>query len=194
MSDAASKIWETLSRRELLDASPWVRVAVEEVRLPGGRVIGDFYQVALPEFTVVVAETAEGLIVTAHQYKHGVRRVSTMLPAGLIEDGEDPRACAERELLEETGYEANCWRKLGAFVVDGNRGCGRAHVFLALDARRVAEPIADELEPLEVRLARPRDLVEAALSGEVAVLAHVAALMLAVGAGLLSERRASPGT
>jgi ADP-ribose diphosphatase len=185
VSDTPSKIWETLGRRELLDASPWVRVAVEEVRLPGGRVVPDFYEVSLPEFALVVAQTVDGLIVAAHQYKHGVRRASLMLPAGLIEDGEEPLACARRELREETGYEAARWRGLGAFVVDGNRGCGRGHVFLAQEARRVAEPVVDELEPLEVRLVRPRDLVRAVLSGEVAVLGHVAAFMLAMGAGLL---------
>ena len=186
-SESPEGNWETLSRRELFQAPPWVRVAVEEVRLPSGRIVRDFYEVALPDFALIVAQTTGGPIVTLRQYKHGVRRVSTMLPAGLLEEGEDPLACAQRELLEETGYEAPRWRSLGTFVVDGNRGCGRAHIFLAQEARQVAAPIADELEPLEVRLAAPADLVRAVLSGEVAVLAHVAAFMLAMGAGLIER-------
>jgi ADP-ribose pyrophosphatase len=186
-AESPAENWQTLARRELLNAPPWVKVAVEEVRLPNGRIVRDFYEVALPDFALIVAQTAEGPIVTLRQYKHGVRRVSTMLPAGLIEDGEDPLACAKRELLEETGYEAPRWRPLGTFVMDGNRGCGHAHLFLAQEARQVAAPIADELEPLEVRLTPPDDLVRAALSGEVAVLAHVAAFMLAVGAGFIGR-------
>lgn len=175
--------WETLSRRELLSAPPWVRVTVEEVRLPNGRIVSDFYQVALPDFALVVPVTAEGLVVGLRQYKHGVKRVSTMLPAGLIQEGEEPLAAAQRELREETGYASPQWHLLGTFVVDGNRGCGRAHVFVALAARRDSESLPDELEPLEVRLARPADMVQAALTGEMVGLAHVAALMLALGAG-----------
>jgi len=160
---------------------------VEEVRLPNGRIVSDFYQVELPDFAVIVPVTAEGLVVGLRQYKHGVRRTSTMLPAGLIHEGEEPLAAAQRELFEETGYASSQWHELGAFVVDGNRGCGRAHVFVALAARRDSEPSPDELEPLEVALARPADMVQAALTGEMVGLAHVAALMLALGGGWIKK-------
>lgn len=106
-----------------------------------------------------------------------------MLPAGLIEPGEEPLTCARRELLEETGYTASDWRSLGTYVVDGNRGCGRAHVFEARGARSVSKPRTDEMEPLEVRLATPAELVEALAAGEMVALAHVAALMLSMGRG-----------
>lgn len=177
--------WKTLASRELLSAPPWVRVSVEEVRLPSGRVVSDFYQVALPDFALVVPQTADGRIVTLRQYKHGVKRVSTMLPAGLLQEGEAPLMCAQRELLEETGYSSPRWHPLGTFVVDGNRGCGQAHLFAALEARKSAEPQIDELEPLEVRLARPADVVQGVARGEMVALAHVAALMLALNAGLI---------
>jgi ADP-ribose pyrophosphatase len=171
--------WETLQRRELFSAPPWMRLAVEDVRLPSGRVLRDFYSIELPEFAVIVAQTASGDIVTEYQYKHGVGRMSLTLPAGLLDDGEDPLACAQRELLEETGYVADEWHSLGQFVVDGNRGCGRAHVFVACDARQVAQPVLDEAEPLQVRLMSPAALLQAVLNGEVVVLATVAAAMLA---------------
>jgi ADP-ribose pyrophosphatase len=172
--------WETLQRRELFNAPPWMRLAVEDVRLPSGRVLRDFYSIELPEFAVIVAQTASGDIVTEYQYKHGVGRMSLTLPAGLLDDGEDPLACAQRELLEETGYVADEWHSLGQFVVDGNRGCGRAHVFVACDARQVAQPVLDEAEPLQVRLMSPAALLQAVLNGEVVVLATVAAAMLAL--------------
>lgn len=162
-------------------------MAVEEVRLPSGRVVSDFYQVELPDFALIVPQTAEGMIVTLRQYKHGVKRVSTMLPAGLIQEGEAPLACAQRELLEETGYASSQWHSLGSFVVDGNRGCGRGHLFVAAQARLVAEPTADELEPLVVRLERPDALRQAALAGDIAALAHVAALTLALAGGLIQS-------
>ena len=172
--------WKTLQRRELFSAPPWIRLAVEDVQLPSGQVLRDFYSIELPEFAVIVAQTASGDIVTEYQYKHGVGRACLTLPAGLLDDGEDPLTCAQRELLEETGYVADEWHNLGQFVVDGNRGCGKVHVFVACNARRVAQPALDEAEPLQVRLMSPKALLQAVLNGDVAVLATVAAAMLAL--------------
>jgi ADP-ribose pyrophosphatase len=63
---------------------------------------------------------------------------------------ESPLACAQRELLEETGYAANEWRALGRLSVDGNRGMGHAHLFLARGLRGVASPHSGDLETLVV--------------------------------------------
>jgi ADP-ribose pyrophosphatase len=176
-----------LARRELFSARPWVRLFVEQVRLPGGHVVDDFYRVELPDFAAVVAQTPDGRIVAEHQYKHGVGRTSLTLPAGLIEEGENPLSTAKRELLEETGYAAEEWRPLGSFVVDGNRGAGRAHFFLAANARPIAAPLADEAEPLALRLLTPEEMLAAIRAGEVAILGSMAAFMLALESGLLRK-------
>jgi ADP-ribose pyrophosphatase len=82
---------------------------------------------------------------------------------GYIEPGEEPLAAAKRELLEETGYEARQWESLGDFSVDGNRGNGIAHFFLAREAHPVTEPDADDLEEQEM-LKLSRAEVEAAVA------------------------------
>ncbi|MGH2499881.1 MAG: NUDIX hydrolase, partial [Candidatus Limnocylindria bacterium] len=56
-------------------------------------------------------------------YKHGPRAVGLSLPAGYLDDGEEPLDAARRELREESGHEAEGWTSLGRFVVDGNYGC-----------------------------------------------------------------------
>ncbi|GBD10710.1 ADP-ribose pyrophosphatase [bacterium HR23] len=172
--------WQVLERREVLDASPWVRVWVERVRLPSGRTIDDFWQMALPDFVVVVPQTPEGRILLVRLYRHGARRTTLALPGGFVEPGEDPSATARRELVEETGYTAPHWQALGAFFVDANRGQWKAHLFRAWPARQTSRPHTDDAEALEVVLLTPQEALQAVRTGEVALLSSATALALAL--------------
>ncbi len=182
METSAIEPWRTLARRELARSDPWVRLWAEDVRLPDGRVVRDFSTIEMPDHAVIVALTPNGEVVISRNYKHGPRRVCINLPAGYLEPGEEPLVAAQRELLEETGYAADEWLPLGDFFEDGNRGCGRAFLYLARGARQVAEPDSDDLEELTVELMPLAELLQATRRGEVAVLAIVAALGLASAA------------
>ena len=142
--------WEVVSRERLVDATPWMQVWRETVRLPDGRVIDDYFTVDQPDHVMVFAVTAERRVICLWHYKHGPRSVNLSFPAGYISDPEQPLDASLRELLEETGFRAKEWSALGSFTVDGNRGNGRAHYFFARDAEQVAEPVSDDLE--EVRI------------------------------------------
>ncbi len=172
--------WEVLGSEELFARPPWLTVHQEQVKLPSGRVVDDFYRVVLPEFVLVVPVTADGRCVMVRGYKHGARQISLSPPAGLIHAGEDPRAAAARELLEETGYTAQRWQGVGRFVADGNRQCGAMHLFLAFDAALSATPEEDETEVLEVELFTREQLLAALERGEVATLAAAAGIGLAL--------------
>ena len=182
MSASSPRNWETLSRREVADGRPWLRLWAEAVQLPDGRVVADYFTIEMPDYVVVVALTADGRVVVERNYKHGPRRVCLNLPAGYVEPGEDPLAAARRELLEETGYVAQEWLALGGFTNDGNRGCGMGHLFLARQARKVAEPDAGDLEEMEIDLVSLDEVIEAVRRGDVAVLSVAAAIGLAVAA------------
>jgi ADP-ribose pyrophosphatase len=148
--------------------------------LPDGRIIDDFYQIELPEYVIVFAQTPEGSIVMERHYKHGVRRIILALPAGYLEPGEEPLKGARRELLEETGYEASNWHSLGCFVVNANQGCGKAHLFIANGVRQTQHPDSGDLEEIEILLMTRGEVIQAILNGEVATLAAVATLALAL--------------
>lgn len=172
--------WKTLSRRLILDRSPWLRVEDHAVELPGGRVIENWPWVTTPDYVNVVAVTGEGRFLFFRQVKYGLAGVSLAPVGGYLEPGEDPLLAARRELLEETGYEAADWIDLGTYLVDPNRGMAMGHLFLALGARRVAEPDADDLEEQEI-LHLSRAEVEAALAGgQFKVLAWAANVALAL--------------
>jgi ADP-ribose pyrophosphatase len=173
------KPWRTISRRVLLDRSPWFTAGGEDVELPDGTVLRDFNWIAMREFAIVVPLTDDDRTILARSYKHGVRGVSLSLPAGYLEDGEEPLAGAQRELLEETGFEASSWVPLGRYVNDGNYGAGAMNAFLAKGARKVKEPDSGDHEEQEL-LVMPFDAAIAKLrAGEVAQVSTAAALGLA---------------
>jgi ADP-ribose diphosphatase len=171
--------WKTLERRVLLSRKPWLEVGEEKVELPDGRVVDGYPWIISRDFALVVALTADDRVVAIRSYKHGARRIQLELPAGYIEQGEQPLETAKRELSEETGYAADDWSSLGAFVIHGNYGIGTEHIYLARGARRVSEPDHGDLEELEVTLRSMRELLAAVERGEMMMLSSVAALGLA---------------
>jgi ADP-ribose pyrophosphatase len=144
--------WKVLGTRSLLDCSPWFRVLADDVLLPDGRVIEDFYRIDAPDFVIIFPLADDERVLALRGYKHGAGRVMFQLPAGYMDRAnESPRACAQRELLEETGHVADEWRSLGCLSMDGNRGMGRAHMFLARGLRAVAQPDSGDLETLALQ-------------------------------------------
>ena len=158
-----------------------IRIDVETVKLPDGRLVSDYVQVHMNSFVVVFAETTEAKVICIRQYKHGPQRVSLTLPAGQLEQGEDGVAAARRELMEETGFEGRDFRLLGSFAVSGNQGCGTGQVALAKKCRQVAVPMPDDLEQMKMEFLSREQLREALLGGQVAIVSHAAA----IGIGLL---------
>jgi ADP-ribose pyrophosphatase len=172
--------WKTLSRKLILDRSPYLRVESHTVQLPDGRIIDDWSWVIMPDYANVVAVTEQGRYLLFRQRKYAVEGISLAPVGGYIDPGEGPRTAAQRELLEETGHSAPEWIDLGHYPIAGNRGVGTAHFYLALDARQVAEPDADDLEEQEL-LALTRDEVEAALdAGQFRLLPWAAVVALAL--------------
>jgi ADP-ribose pyrophosphatase len=129
---------------------------------------------------VIVPVTADGRFVMIREFKTGADGICLNAPAGGLHPGEAPLDGARRELLEETGYAADDWRALGAFLIDGSTGGARGHLFLARGARRVAEPTPDELEEIEVVLLDEAAVRAAMLSGGVTIMPTACALGLAL--------------
>jgi ADP-ribose pyrophosphatase len=166
--------WTVISSREVLDASPFLKVRVETIELPDGRRIPDYYQLEMPSFACVFAETIDGLIIVYRQYRHGSRRVGLVFPGGHLEEAQSPREAAHRELLEETGFEADAWASLGGFVVNANQGGAVSHMFHATGCRRTAAPRSDDLEESEILLLRREELLAAIGRGEFHLLTQIA--------------------
>jgi ADP-ribose pyrophosphatase len=172
--------WKTIDREVALDICKYLKVETHTIELPDGKIIKNWPWLISPDFVNVVVITEENEYLCFRQTKYSIEGTSLAPVGGYIEEGEDPLVAAKRELLEETGYEAPDWEQLGQFVVDGNRGNGRVHFFLAREAHRVAEINADDLEEQELlKLLRPE--VEAAVArGAFKVLPWQAVMALAL--------------
>lgn len=174
--------WKTLKRKTILKHGKWLTVEDHTVELPGGRVIKDWPWVTSPDFVNIVAVTADDKLLFFQQFKYALQKPALAPVGGYLEAGEPPLAGAQRELREETGYEAGEWVDLGHYVLDANRGVATGHLYLARGAKKVGEPNGEELEEQELVLL-DRAEVEAALSaGAFAVMPWAANVALALRA------------
>ncbi|HWO72166.1 MAG TPA: NUDIX hydrolase [Dehalococcoidia bacterium] len=113
-----------------------------------------------PGAVVMLPIDAEGRILWVRQYRYAAGQELLELPAGTLERGEDPEACARRELAEETGFAARHWRHLGGFFSAPGFCTEYLHVYLATDLHPEAadgdddEDITLEALTLEESLAR----------------------------------------
>ena len=89
-----------------------LKVRRDVVRLPdGGQATREY--IRHPGAVAIVALFDDASVLLERQFRYPHRRVFVEVPAGKLEPGEPPLATARRELLEETGYEAGEWTRLG---------------------------------------------------------------------------------
>lgn len=172
----------TLERRPLLTLGDgkFLRVEQHVVEFDGGRRVDDWGWVVTPAFVNVMPVLSDGRILCFRQEKYAATGLTLSVPGGYLEAGEDALAAAQRELLEETGYGGGRWTALGAYVVDGNRGAGRGHFFLAQGVEWRQAPDADDLEALAPLFLSPEQVRAALLAGEFQVMPWSACVALAL--------------
>ncbi len=154
-------LWRRLSSTYLIE-STHLRIRSDEVELPNGVVIPNYYVRESLGFVMIFALTPAREVVLVRQYRYGIDQVIIELPAGSIDRGEDPLDCARRELTEETGYTATRWERLSVVPAEPVRSNSYLHAYLAfdavqthpqqLDATEAIEPFTASLEELHAML------------------------------------------
>lgn len=96
--------WQVLESHYVLDRQPYMTLREDKVALPNGAIIEDYFVFEYPSWVIVLALTPAREVVLIRQYRHGIGAVFFELAAGVPDAGENLLDCAQRELLEETGY------------------------------------------------------------------------------------------
>ena len=170
--------WAILESKEVY-TSEWVKVALQKILLPSGKIVQDYHRVTLNDFVVIVATIESGDIIALEQYKHGLEKVSLCLPAGAMDLGETPLETGMRELFEETGYQSDTWHYLSSFTLDSNYRCSTAHLLLAKNATWTQTPNSGDLEEQIVLIKPVEEMINAIKTGQLSTLSSVTAIMLA---------------
>lgn len=158
-----------LAERPLTEDVAWTgrifNVDRMRVQLPDGRnAIRDV--VRHPGAVAVVALTDEGRICLVRQYRTALGRVTVEIPAGKLSPGEDPLECASRELLEETGMEAEKIAYLTTIASSAGFCDELIHIYMATGLSfSKSSPDADEF--INVDLVEVGELVDAVLDGRI---------------------------
>lgn len=169
--------WKTLRSKMVFD-NRWYRLRQDEVLLPNGQTVDDFFISLRPDIATILPITAAGEIVFVRQYRHGIGEILLELPAGTFEVGEEPLAVAKRELAEETGYVAEAWEQIATFYNSPVKQNNRIHLFKAQGVQLTQAQQLDDTEDIEVVL-KPIETVPAMIaSGEICVAGTITAIAL----------------
>jgi ADP-ribose pyrophosphatase len=129
----------------------------DEIRLPDGKTAWREY-VEHPGAVFIFALPEPGTVILERQYRYPMRRHFIELPAGKREPGEDPLLTAQRELIEECGFEAASWRHLATLHPTIGYSTEVIDLYEARDLTHVGAQL-DEGEHLEVFSATIADAI-----------------------------------
>jgi len=165
-------------KSDIVIETPHIRLRRDQIELPGGEHVADYYVRESRGFTIVFALTPDERVVLVRQYKHGIGASLLELPAGGIDQGEEPAACARRELAEETGYVADPpeLEHAGTFVYDPTSSTARYHLYVGRNARKLANTSFDVTEDISLELATLDELRRYVRDGTIDGGAHVASI------------------
>ncbi|MGO9450096.1 MAG: NUDIX hydrolase [Candidatus Binataceae bacterium] len=119
------------SRRPILKLGV-VDLGIETASLPSGVTV-DLAVIRHPGAAAIVAMDRDGTIAMLSQWRHAIGAWMREIPAGCRDAGEEPLACARRELGEEAGLAAGRWDHLGCIVTIPSFCDERIELFLARD-------------------------------------------------------------
>lgn len=98
--------WKLLEEKKVFE-NEFVAIDCQKYLLPNGKISDYYIRDGKGHVASMLALTPDRRFVLAREFRPGPGKILDELPGGLIDQREAPLEAAERELLEETGYEGN---------------------------------------------------------------------------------------
>ena len=169
--------FETVLASERVYEGRILNLRVDQIRTPAGvealREIVENSQAA-----AIVTLDAQQQVALIKQYRHALGTTTIEIPAGKLDEGEDPLAGAQRELREETGFRAGCFEQLGHLHPSPAWCTECVHLYLATDLSP-APLTQDADEAIELFWVSLDEALEMIHSGAITDGKSIAALLLA---------------
>jgi ADP-ribose pyrophosphatase len=157
-------------------STPWFEVVGKTMREGEA----PYYSLRLADYVSVVAITEDGKVLIVRQYRPAVEQYTLEVPSGLVDPGETPQETGRRELLEETGYQADEVELLGGMRTDVGRMGNRIYTCIARNVRRVDRAPEEGIEVFAWSL---EELSAAIADGRFDHALHVAVVLIAMVKG-----------
>jgi 8-oxo-dGTP pyrophosphatase MutT (NUDIX family) len=123
--------WRVL-KRKVVYQSPWINLFQDTVQLPDGSIIEDHHVLDYPKHAAgVIPVGADGRVLLIDHYRFITRTRGWEIPAGRIDEREEPQDAATRELIEETAYVAGSISKLGRYYAAIGSSNLTFHLYIA---------------------------------------------------------------
>jgi ADP-ribose pyrophosphatase len=155
---------ERLDSREVFRGRT-VSLDVDRVRLPNGREM-DFEMIHHPGAAAVVPLLDDGTVLLVRQYRYATGGYLLEVPAGKLDPGEAPEACALRETEEEVGYRPGKLQPLGWIWTTPGFADEKIWLYLATGLEPTRQTLGDD-EVLSIERMPLREAVEKAARGEI---------------------------
>lgn len=141
--------WKLLESKYIIQR-PWATLRVDKLELPNGNIKDEYYVLEYPTWVNMVAITEDGNVLFVKQYRHGADQIMVELPAGVVEDDEEPEVAARRELLEETGYAFDKIEYICELFANPATSGNLTYTYLLTGGKKVQEQDLDSSEDIEV--------------------------------------------
>ena len=167
----------TINNRTTLHRARAFSLVAENVTLDTG-VTTDIEYIHHPGATAIIPMLDRTRVILIKQYRHALRKDIWEIPAGTLDPRESVTTCAQRELIEETGYSAERWHDIGSITPVPGYSDERIHVYLAGDLRP-AERNLDEDEIIIVHEVEFEEALNMIRCGDIQDAKSIAGLFLA---------------
>lgn len=171
------KYYEATQNSKLIYSGKILNLRLDEVKLPNGKT-STREIVEHPGAVAIVALNEKDEVLMVRQFRKPVEEELLEIPAGKLEHGEQPEDCAQRELMEETGFFAHSIRYLTNFYTSPGFSSEKMYLYLArnLESNR---KLSDEDEFIDLLTIPFEQTLEKIYAGEIRDAKTISGLLLA---------------